>query len=261
MPQHKNSSLYNWIDKYHRQRGRRALERQLAYQEEKAASVKNKERQIIPGIIRKGIAARQKLEKIQPISAEARVLEVGSGAHGLIFGFGSKFSVGVDPLAVDYKRLFPIWQKNAPTIAAIGEKLPFPDSAFDVVLSDNVIDHAENPLAIVNEIIRVLKPSGLLYFTVNIHHPIYSLASGAHGFWNALGIRYELSPFADHTVHFTESRIKDFFARLPLDIKHEFSSVSQVKAANRNAKSSDYIERLKKVFFKNALYEVIAVRK
>jgi len=129
------------------------------------------------------------------------------------------------------------------------------------VLSDNVIDHAENPLAIVDEIIRVLKPSGLVYFTVNIHHPIYSEASGAHGFWNALGIRYELSPFADHTVHLTGSRIKDFFALLPLNIKHEFSSVAQVKADSRNAKSSNYIERLKKIFFKNAVYEVVAVKK
>jgi len=261
MVRNKHSFLQSWIDENQRRRGQRALERQLEYQEEKAKSVKSNERQIIPGIIQKGIAARQKLEKFQPISAEARVLEVGSGAHGLIFGFGSKFGIGVDPLAVDYKRLFPIWQKNAQTVAAIGEKLPFPDSSFDVVLSDNVIDHAENPLAIVDEIIRVLKPSGLLYFTVNIHHPIYSLASGAHGIWNALGIRYEISPFADHTVHLTESRIKDFFSRLPLDIKHEFSSVAQLKAASRNTESADYIERLKKAFFKNALYEVIAVRK
>jgi SAM-dependent methyltransferase len=261
MSQQKNSFLHDWIDKYHRQRGQRALERQLVYQEEKAESIKNNEKQIIPGIIQKGIAARKRLEEIRQISDEARVLEVGSGAHGLIFGFGSKFGIGIDPLAVDYKRLFPIWQKNAQTIAAIGEKLPFPDSAFDVVLSDNVIDHAENPLAIVDEIIRVLKPGGLLYFTVNIHHPIYSVASEAHGLWNAFGIRYELSPFADHTVHLTESRIKEYFSHLPLDIKSEYSSVAQVKADNRTAKTSNTIGRLKKVFFKNALYEVIAVRK
>jgi len=200
------------------------------------------------------------LEQIKPISADARVLEVGSGAHGLIFGFGSKFGIGIDPLAVNYKRLFPIWQKNAQTIAAIGEKLPFADSSFDVVLSDNVIDHAENPLAIVDEIVRVLKPSGLLYFTVNIHHPIYSFASGIHGFWNALGIRYELSPFADHTIHLTENRIKEVFARLPLRIEQEFSSVEQLKAANRKIESPDFVGRLKKTFFKNAFFEVVAVK-
>lgn len=187
-------------------------------------------------------------------------MEVGSGAHGLIFGFGSRFGVGIDPLAVEYKRLFPVWQKNAMTAVAIGENLPFADSSFDVVLSDNVIDHAENPFAIVGEIMRVLKPAGLLYFTVNIHHPIYPVASAMHGFWNALGIRYELSPFADHTVHLTERQMKETFARLPLKIERESSSVAELKAANRIAKSHNLIGRLKKVFFKNALYEVIAVK-
>lgn len=260
MVQEKHSVLQSWIGENRRQRGRRALERQLEYQEEKAESIKNQERQIVAQIIQKAISVRQKLEGIKPISPEARVLEVGSGAHGLIFGFGSKFGIGIDPLAVDYKRLFPIWQKNAQTIAAIGEKLPFADASFDVVLSDNVIDHAENPLAIIDEIVRVLKPSGLLYFTVNIHHPIYTLASNLHGFWNGLGINYELSPFADHTIHLTENRMKEVFARLPLRIEQESSTVAELKAANRKMKSRDLVGRLKKTFFKNALYEVIAVK-
>jgi SAM-dependent methyltransferase len=252
--------LRRWNGEKHRQRGQRALERQLVYQQEKARSLKNKERQIVIGIFQRANVVRQKLEKFQPISGESRVLEVGSGAHGLIFGLGNKFGIGIDPLAAHYKRLFPVWQGNAQTIAAIGEKLPFSDSSFDVVLSDNVIDHAENPIVILEEIIRVLKPSGIFYFTVNIHHPIYSLASAAHGFWNAFGIRYELSPFADHTVHFTESQIKQVFARLPLQIMQENSSVAQLKADNRQLKPHNFVDRLKKIFYKNAVFEFIAIR-
>jgi len=255
-----NGFFQEWISEKHRQRGQRALERQLVYQQEKAQSLKNKERHSVFGIFQRANLVRQRLEKFQPISGESRVLEVGSGAHGLIFGFGNKFRIGIDPLADHYKRLFPVWQGNAQTIAAIGEKLPFSDSSFDVVLSDNVIDHAENPVAILEEITRVLKPSGLFYFTVNVHHPIYSLASAAHGFWNALGIRFELSPFADHTVHFTESQIKRVFARLPLQILQENSSVTGLKAANRQLQPRSFIDRLKKRFYKNALFEFIALR-
>jgi hypothetical protein len=43
---------------------------------------------------------RDTLEAFQPIKPEARVIEVGSGAHGLIFYFGSQHGIGVDPLAV-----------------------------------------------------------------------------------------------------------------------------------------------------------------
>ena len=249
-----------WSEKKRHERGRRALERQLEYQEKKASETIQNEDEFLLNIFARSRGIRQKLEAVQPISDEARVLEVGSGAHGLIFGFGGKFGVGVDPLAVDYKRLFPKWQTDAVTVAAIGEELPFSDESFDVVLSDNVIDHAEDPLRIVEELVRVLKPGGLLYFTVNIHHPIYHLASKAHGAWNALGIKFELSPFADHTVHLTEEVMREVFARLPLKIHQQNSNVEQIKAAYRQIKSPGAEQRLKKMFFKNALFEVIAKR-
>src|SRR3712207_7148876 len=50
-----------------------------------------------------------------------------------------------------YAVLFPAWQGRARTIAAGGEALPFDDGAFDVVLCDNVVDHATNPRRIVEE--------------------------------------------------------------------------------------------------------------
>ena len=152
------------ISEKHRQRGDRALERQLVYQQEKARLLEKNERQIVLEIFQRANLVCQRLKKFQPITGESRVLEVGSGAHGLIFGLGNEFGIGVDPLAAHYKRLFPVWQGNAQTIAAIGEKLPFSDSSFDVVLSDNVIDHAQNPIAILEEITRVLKPYRFVLF-------------------------------------------------------------------------------------------------
>lgn len=250
----------SWSEKKLEERGRRARERQLEYQEKKASETIRNEEEFLLNIFARSRAIRQKLEAFQTIPDAARVLEVGSGAHGLIFGFGGAFGVGIDPLAVDYKRLFPKWQDGANTVAAIGEELPFSDESFDVVLSDNVIDHAEHPLQIVAELVRVLRPGGLLYFTVNIHHPIYDLASRAHGAWNALGLKFELSPFADHTVHFTEDRMRRVFARLPLKIFEQNSTVKATRAAYRQIKRPSAEQRLKQMFFKNALFELIAVK-
>lgn len=251
----------NWFSRKRRDRGRRALERQLDYQEAKAASFRDADEGLARTNFLRSQAIRQRLNAIKPIAENAKILEVGSGAHGLIFGFGSKAGVGVDPLAVDYKRLFPSLQHDARTVAAIGEELPFADAAFDVVLSDNVIDHAERPLEIINELVRVLTPGGILYFTVNVHHPIYAVASHAHGAWNALGLKIELSAFADHTVHLTENAIAGAFDRMPLNVIERSSNIRQTKAAYRSSKEHDPDTLLKKLFFKNALFELIATKR
>lgn len=257
---HNDESKTGWFEKKRSERGRRALERQLDYQQDKAAAFADHEDDMVRMNFLRSQQVRQKLESVRPFRDSDKALEVGSGAHGLVFGLASSFGVGVDPLAVEYKRLFPKIQRTAPTVAAIGEELPFGDAAFDIVLSDNVIDHAERPLAIIDELVRVLKPGGVLYFTVNIHHPFYNLASRAHGAWNALGLKLELSAFADHTVHLSEKRIAGVFADLPLKIIEQTSTVTVTKATQRSAAVSNPDVLLKKIFFKNALFEVVAQR-
>ncbi len=243
-----------------RRKAQRALERQLVYQQRKSIRLRGHEEDIIKEMQRYSKRVRTSLEHFQPIHSQSRVVEVGSGAHGLIFFFGTDVAVGVDPLALEYSKLFPKWQCRVSTVAAAGELLPFVDESFDVVLCDNVVDHAESPARIVAELSRILKRGGLLYFTVNVHHPIYSLASDLHDGWNALGISYEIGPFADHTVHLTLRRAKRLFDRVPLRILSESSCISDAKAQARTRPARHVGDYLKRLFYKNALYKIIATR-
>ena len=243
-----------WLARVRHRRAARALERQLANQQAKANAIRGQEEEIARRRMLHALAVRERLERIRPLAPDARVLEVGSGAHGLIFFFGSRFGVGVDPLAAQYRPLFDRWQGRAPTIAAEGESLPFAAEAFDVVLCDNVIDHAERPAAIVGELARVLAPGGLLYFAVHVHHPLYGAVSHLHGLWNGLGLRLEIAPFANHTVHLTEAATQRMFAPLPLRVL-EHSVQHQDPGRPRHPG-----DRLKRVFFKNAVFELVAVR-
>src|SRR4051812_41415862 len=88
-------------------RAQRALDRQLKYQETKASRVRGHEGDLIAGMKQASDKVRGILQEVRPIQPQMRVLEVGSGAHGLIFFFGNEASVGVDPLAHSYSSLFP----------------------------------------------------------------------------------------------------------------------------------------------------------
>jgi len=250
----------SWGESTRRKLAQRALERQLVYQQRKAEHVRGHEEEVIAAMKRSSARVRDLLETFQPINADARVIEVGSGAHGLIFYFGSQNGVGVDPLAVSYGNLFPRWQHCASTVAAVGESLPFADRTFDVVLCDNVVDHAESPKKIVSELVRILSPGGLLYFTVNIHHPVYAVAAGVHSSWRAVGVPYEVGPFADHTTHLTPRAAASLFENLPLQTLSAKSNVDEARARARARPARHAGDRLKRVFFKNALYEVVARR-
>lgn len=242
-------------------RARRALERQLEYQERKAKTVVGREPEIIAAMQRSSKRVRDLIESYKPIDNSARVIEVGSGAHGLIFYFGAAYRVGIDPLAVEYARLFPAWQRCVPTVASFGEQLPFADESFGIVLCDNVVDHAESPTAIVKELVRVLTPGGLLYFTVNVHHKIYSVAATMHTGWKSIGLPFELGPFADHTNHLTPSAAQLMFKGLPINILCERQGIEEARERARKLPPRHLGDRIKRVFYKNAVYEMVAEKK
>jgi len=237
------------------------LTRQLLYQTEKAATVRGHEADNIIRMKRRAEYVRDLLAHARTIPPSARILEVGSGGRGLIFYFESDgIRIGVDPLAVEFVHLFPVWQRRAAMCAASGAALPFESAAFDVVLCENVIDHAEKPAGIVAELSRVLKPNGLLYFSVNVHHAVYRVASSLHAAWNAAGIPFEIGPFADHTVHLTLDGARRMLHSLPLRLVTERDGIANARAAARATPPRHVGDRLKRLFFKNARYEVVAVR-
>lgn len=254
-------TLKQWQARSLRRRADRALARQLEYQIARARQMRGREAEALEAMSRVSQRVRSKLEEVKPIKPDARVLEVGSGAHGIIFSFGTRMGVGLDPLAIHYASLFPRWQRRAATVAAVGEALPFADASFDIVLSHNVVDHAERPAAILAEMARVLAPAGLLYFTVNVHHPLYGVASKLHNGWRMLGVPLEITPFADHTVHLTLKGARVLFDELPFTLLKEHAYIKEARELTRRAGARHAGDRIKRLFFKNALFEVIAMRK
>ena len=254
-------TLRSWQQNLAQRRARRALARQLAYQNAKARLHPDDDAQLTAGLEGYAAAVLMRVREVATLTPTTRMLEIGSGAHGLVFFAGLTNGVGVDPLASAYRALFPRWQSRAPTLQAVGEALPFADGAFDLVLSDNVVDHAEDPQRILAEAARVLRPGGLLYFTVNVHHPFWQAAARLHALWNALGLHVEIGPFADHTAHFTAAQGRALVARQPFAIVREELPVTETRTAARLTPLRHPGDVAKRLFFKNVRYEIIARRR
>ena len=66
---------------------------------------------------------------------------------------------------------------------AVGESIPYPDTTFDLVFSDNVLEHLPDPEIVFHEVARVLKPGGkFLAKTPNRRHYV-SLISRVSPHW------------------------------------------------------------------------------
>lgn len=252
--------MSSWRDRARKRRARRALERQLAYIRAKTERLNRKADTMVPELTERSRALRQRLDAVRPLGSDVRLLEVGSGVTGHVFFFGADDAIGVDPLADDFRPHFP-WHANVRTVAVGGEALPFADASFDLVISDNVVDHAEDPARIVSEMVRVLAPGGLLYFTVNAHHAFYTAAAAAHAAWRSLGLPGEIGPFADHTVHLTPAAARRMFDGHPLTIVSESAAITQARKEAWQQPPRHPGDLLKRVFYKNALFELIALKR
>lgn len=114
-----------------------------------------------PFLFLKGRRNREIFSSMLTIGEEQPVtLDIGSGisAGANIAGLSSSVLNGRIGLEIDY----------SPTAHVVGDahKLPFLDGRIDGVMIQGVLEHVVDPVGIVSEIYRVLRPGGALYVDV-----------------------------------------------------------------------------------------------
>ena len=70
----------------------------------------------------------------------------------------------------------------------------------------------------------------------------------------------EIAPFADHTVHLTLQGARQLFAGLPFRTLSERDDIAATRAQARQTPPRHAGDLPKRLFFKNAQYELIAQR-
>lgn len=102
-------------------------------------------------------------------------LDLGAGMGGLSVALLLKYGDrGLRLQAMDYNpdycRIARLraarYGLTLPIAVAAGERLPYPDAAFDLVTCLDVLEHVEDAQAVLREMRRVLKPAGVALTTV-----------------------------------------------------------------------------------------------
>lgn len=135
--------------------------------------------------------------KIEPHHS---VLDLGAGRGAkseMDFSGQARFVAGVDP---DPAVLENPFVDDAKVMTPPDYEIPYPDESFDLVFSNSVLEHIENPQIFFAEASRVLKPGGcFLAKTPNRWHYVAVLASLTphwfHQFYNRLRGRERVDTF------------------------------------------------------------------
>lgn len=113
---------------------------------------------------------------------------------------------------------------NAQILCAAGEGLPFPDGAFDLILSHEVLEHVQNDREAVQEMVRTLRPGGrIVIFAPNRGYPFETHGifwCGRYRFGNIplvnylpSGLRAQLVP---HVRVYSRRTLEKLFVGLPV---------------------------------------------
>jgi SAM-dependent methyltransferase len=166
------------------------------------------------------------VRRIVPLDGR-RILDVGCGIGTYVRRF-RQFSDDVHGIDVEADRVAEASRELPNIRQAAGESLPYPDNHFDVVFSNEVIEHVDDDRATAREMVRVTKPGG--YVVVFAPNRLYPFET--HGAYFARRYRFGNIPlinwlpdalrnrFAPHVRAYTRRGIRSLFRGLPVSLVH-----------------------------------------
>jgi 2-polyprenyl-3-methyl-5-hydroxy-6-metoxy-1,4-benzoquinol methylase len=166
------------------------------------------------------------INRYAPLAGK-RILDAGCGLGMYVRAF-HRFSEQVYGVDIDPEKVAEASQELPHIHAASAEALPFPDRFFDVVLSNEVLEHLGDDRKGVAEACRVLRPGGrLVIFAPNRlwlfeTHGIYWRGEYRFGNFplvNWLPERWR-NKLAPHVRAYTRKSLRALLSELPLHVIH-----------------------------------------
>lgn len=114
---------------------------------------------------RRGYEVIEAIRKHHPLNIEA-ILDVGT-ADGLMLSRIKKEFPSAECVGLEYneKLIKTCEDKSIKIIQGDAQNMPFEDNFFDVIYATALIEHLEQPMKMLKEAHRVLKPGGIIIIT------------------------------------------------------------------------------------------------
>ncbi|OJX40657.1 MAG: hypothetical protein BGO78_06650 [Chloroflexi bacterium 44-23] len=146
---------------------------------------------------------------------------VGLGAYLARLAVSAQQAIGLD---IELERTRQTHQHVRDVVCGVGEHLPFSGNTFDLILSNEVLEHVDDDFAAVREMVRTLKPGGrMLIFCPNRGYPYETHGiywKGKYRFGNIPLVNYlpriwrdQLAP---HVNVYTRRDLQKRFSGLPV---------------------------------------------
>ena len=108
------------------------------------------------------------------------MLDLGSGEGGTSVVFAEQnrvFSYDLNLIRIErQKKYSALYYK----INGDALKLSLRDNSFDVIILQDVIEHLYDPKSLINEVIRILKPGGMVYMSTPNKYSIFNFLADPH---------------------------------------------------------------------------------
>ncbi|MFQ3536076.1 MAG: class I SAM-dependent methyltransferase [Aggregatilineales bacterium] len=156
----------------------------------------------------------------------AKVLVDGCGVGSYAAQIAQRFDAHVEALDIEPERVAVARRLVPRALIAAAEHLPYASATFDVVLSNEVLEHVQDDRAAACEMVRVTKPQGMIVvFCPNRWYPFETHGHywrGEYHFGNTPLINYLpdvlRNKLAPHVRAYTARGVRRLFAGLPVRI-------------------------------------------
>lgn len=157
----------------------------------------------------------------------AVILDNGCGLGTYLKAF-APFTPTRFGLELEHDRAVQAISHSAGVVQAVGEQLPFPNNQFDIVFSNEVIEHVTDDALAVREMVRVTKVGGrIAIFCPNRWYPVEQHGvfwRGRYHFGNIPLVNY-LPDFlrnrlAPHVRTYSKSSLMALWRNLPVQVCH-----------------------------------------